>query len=722
MPGLSYHDIVFVETSSRALRHKPARRKILLLKHANFDNICKNISNWTRDFISSNTTFTPVENLVTNITDSLSIIVSDNVPSKFSTRRLEQCWSTTLTKRMCRQKARAIRKARQTKKSRDWERYLILKRTTQKTCWEAHNNYLIKTLPSDPNGNKRLGALIKSKQHDHLGVALLKEGNIIYCGPIQKANILNRQFISVFTDDTKTSIPDPGSSQYPSMKDITASCEGVVKLLKNLKPHKAAGPDDIPLMLLKEAADEIAPAITLLFQASLNPGNTPSTWHKALVVPIFKKGSKSDASNYRPISLTSVLCNLCEHILHSTIPTHLANHKIPYDAQHGFRKRRSWDTQLLLALNDFARGLEDKSQTDIIFLDFAKALEKVSHQGLLKKAYYYGIRGHTIKWIESFLDNRSQQVVIDGHISIDAKITSGVPQDSVLGPFLFLIYINDLPNCVKNSVCHLFADDCHLYQRIRSCKDSNKLQADLDQLQKWESIWLMEFHTSKCQVISITNKAKPIIGKYQIHDHTLEQVNCAKYLGIYIISKIAINAHVDAIVKKVNSTRVFLARNIPRCCRKVKQMAYTTYIRPTVEYASPVWVPHTKRNTNKIEMVQHRCARYVTGNFDRTSSVTSLLNYLSWPSLEERQRQYRLAVMYRIPHDQVDIHWQSFLIKTSSCTRGHSCRLFVPFCKNHVYASSFFPRTSKDWNNLTFDPADAPSLDTFSRKLRGGNA
>ena len=232
----------------------------------------------------------------------------------------------------------------------------------------------------------------------------------------------------------------------------------------------------------------------------------------------------------------------------------------------------------------------------------------------------------------------------------------------------------------------------------------------------------MEFHTSKCQVISITNKVKPIIGKYQVHDHILEQVNCAKYLGIYIDSKLALNTHVDEIVKKANSTRALLARNIPRCCRKVKQMAYTTYIRPTMEYASPVWDPHTKRNTNKIEMAQRRCARYVTGNFDRTSSVTSLLNYLSWPTLEERRCQNRLAVIYCILHNQVDIHWQSFLTKTSTCTRGHSCRLFVPFCKNHVYASYFFPHTSKDWNNPTFDPADAPTLDIFTRKLRDDNA
>ena len=157
------------------------------------------------------------------------------------------------------------------------------------------------------------------------------------------------------------------------------------KQLKIHKTHKAAGPDDIPLMLLKEVADGMATAITLLFQASINHGNSPSTWRKALVVPIIKKGSKSDARNYRPISLTSVVCKLCEHILHSTILPHLACLKILSDAQHGFRRRRSCDTQLPLALYDFARGLEDKSQTDKIFLYFAKAFDKVSHQQLLKK-------------------------------------------------------------------------------------------------------------------------------------------------------------------------------------------------------------------------------------------------------------------------------------------------------------------------------------------------
>ena len=205
----------------------------------------------------------------------------------------------------------------------------------------------------------------------------------------------------------------------------------------------------------------------------------------------------------------------------------------------------------------------------------------------------------------------------------------------------------------------------------------------------------MEFHTSTCQVISITNNVKPIIGKYKVHDHIMEHVYCAKYLGVYIDSKLAFSTHVNAFVKNANSTRAFLARNIPRCCRKVMQMAYTNYIRPTVEYASPVWDPNTKRNANKIEMVQRRCSRYVTGNFYRTSSVTSLLNYRSRPTLEERRRQYRLAMMYRIHHVQVDFHWQSFLTKTSSCTRGHSCRLLYRFVRIMSMPPLFFLALAK---------------------------
>ena len=238
---------------------------------------------------------------------------------------------------------------------------------------------------SEPGASRRLGAFIKANRCDQTGVAHLKEGNLLHSDPKAKADVLNRQFASVFTSDNTSDLPDLGHSPNSSMNDIIINNQGIVKLLKNLNSHKATGPDGIPARLLKETAAEIAPAITLLYQASLNQVTVPSAWKRALVVPTFKKGNRSSPANYRPISLTAILSKLCEHVIHSAIINHFTELRILSDAQHGIRKTRSCDTQLILTINDLARGIEDRGQTDIMLLDFAKAFDKVSHRLLLHK-------------------------------------------------------------------------------------------------------------------------------------------------------------------------------------------------------------------------------------------------------------------------------------------------------------------------------------------------
>ena len=428
------------------------------------------------------------------------------------------------------------------------------------------------------------------------------------------------------------------------------------------------------------------------------------------MVPIYKKGSKSSPANYRPISLTAILCKLCEHIVHCAIIHHLINHKILSDSQHGFKKRRSCETQLVLTINDLAKGLEDKDQLDVILLDFAKAFDKVSHQRLLHKAQHYGVRGLTLRWVADFLTGRTQQVKLEGQLSNETRVISGVPQGSVLGPLLFLIYINDLPDSINHSTSRLYADDCLLYKPIRSYMDCDTLQADLNRLQDWENKWKKEFHPSKCQVLRVTNKRNPIDGQYNIHGHPLEEVNSAKYLGVHIDKKLSFNTHIDATVKKANSVCAYLHRNFRHCNHRIKQATYCTYVRPVVEYAATACDPHTQKNVNKIVMVQRRSARYVTGDYNRTSSVTAMLGKLKWQSLASRRLQNRLVMLYRIRYDLVDIDWQQHLTELTSSTIGHGSRFRTPLSTSQVYASSFFPRTAKDWNNLPADPADSPSL------------
>ena len=316
-----------------------------------------------------------------------------------------------------------------------------------------------------------------------MGVAPLKEDGPLHVDPKSKANALNRQFTSVFSKDDGSAPPDLGPSNYPAMESISVSQNGVIKLLRNLKPFTASGPDGIPAKLLKEIAEEVSPAITLLLQSSINQGRVPLQWKKAHVVPIFKKGSRSDAAYYWPISLTSILCKLCEHIIYCAIIRHLDDNNILSDSQHCFRQRRSCDSQLILTVQDLARGLDDKSQIDMILLDFEKAFDKVSLRHLLLKADHYGIRNSTLDWIRDFLHKRSQVVVVDGQKSAESQVTSGVPQGSILGPLLFLIFINDLPDCVHHSTTRLFADDSVVYKHISSLNDTTSLQKDLDALQ-----------------------------------------------------------------------------------------------------------------------------------------------------------------------------------------------------------------------------------------------
>ena len=184
------------------------------------------------------------------------------------------------------------------------------------------------------------------------------------------------------------------------------------------------------------------------------------------------------------------------------------NNNILTDAQHGFRKYRSCESQLITTVQGLASGIDKSEQIDAVLLDFSKAFDKVPHRRLAANLHHYGVRGNTLLWIQSFLADRSQKVIMEGQSSASAPVTSGVPQGTVLGPLLFLVYINDLPSKVQ-STARLFADDCLLYRTIKSNQDSDILQQDLDNLQKWESDWLMHFNPD-CEVIRITNNRRTI--------------------------------------------------------------------------------------------------------------------------------------------------------------------------------------------------------------------
>ena len=244
--------------------------------------------------------------------------------------------------------------------------------------------------------------------------------------------------------------------------------------------------------------------------------------------PIFKKGKRFETVNYRPVSLTCICCKIMEHLVTSPIMKHADANNIMYPLQHGFRRGLSCETQLLEFIDDISKNLDTGKQTDCLIMDFSKVFDKISHSLLTHKLDHYGIKGKTNRWIQNFLAERKQVVVVEGEKSDSINVESGVPQGSVLGPSLFLFYINDMPEGIRSRV-RLFADDTIVYLTITSDTDADYLQEDLDKLAEWEGKWKMAFHPDKCNVLTITRKRKPIVREYQLHGHTLEAVKSAKY-------------------------------------------------------------------------------------------------------------------------------------------------------------------------------------------------
>jgi hypothetical protein len=344
-------------------------------------------------------------------------------------------------------------------------------------------NNIIGSDEKEPAGTiqKRFWSHVKAVKKDRVGTAPLKDNGLLVSDPKCKASILNRQYQSVFSQENSSELPAPTERPSPPMSEISISREGILKLLLNLKENKASGPDLLPPRILKSAAHPISYCLELIFKASLSTGFVPHDWRQANITPVFKKGERFKPSNYRPVSLTCICSKLLEHIVVSNMMSHFDNHNILADCQHGFRSKRSCETQLIGLTQELHEHLDNREQVDMIVLDFSKAFDKVPHKRLMSKLSNYGVTGSTFRWIESFLVDRSQRVVVDGEASEWIHVESGVPQGTVLGPVLFLAFIIDLPGTVDSRV-RLFADDCVMYSPITTQGDCGRLQEDLSKL------------------------------------------------------------------------------------------------------------------------------------------------------------------------------------------------------------------------------------------------
>ena len=730
IPGISNdgHHAVYAEVDISLARQTRKPRKVHSYRRADWEGLRAHMTEFRDAFMTDTSTQTPVDTLLANFTSELLAAIDKFIPSRQTKTREKPPWISLETVRLIRKQHKLFDKqrgcayaSRASKQYRSFKAFV--QRSVRKSYWE-HIRGIIGA-SEGPDGDttnplttsKRFWQFIKHRRQDAQGVAPLKKDGQLVPDALGKATILNEQFQSAFSP--RTPLPLRYLCQQNQIKPgltpmlpITVTENGVLKLLKKLKPHKAAGPDNIRPLVLKELAETIAPMVTRIFQASMEQGVVPGPWKEANVTPVFKKGEKYRAVNYRPVSLTCILSKQMEHIIASQIMNHLNSNNLLYAKQHGFRSKLSCETQLIEFTNDILQTVQDRRQCDAIVLDFSKAFDKVSHDRLLFKLGRLGLDGQTCSWIRSFLSNRVQRVVVDGESSAPAPVTSGVPQGSVLGPILFLAFINDLPEYVLHSQVRLFADDTVVYLTVNSVDDCAKLQEDLYSLERWERDWLMSFHPAKCNVLRITRKRTRTIYNYTLHGEILEGVSSAKYLGVTLSEDMSWNRHVDSVVSRSNSKLGFLKRNLKINDSKLKEQAYKAIVRPSLEYSSTVWDPYTAQNSKRIEMVQRRAARWVTGRFHNTSSVQNMLDQLGWRTLADRRADYRLAMLYKIRHGLVAVPLGSF------CRLQRNCIHFQPIlARTQYFQYSFFPRTIMDWNNLPPDILTSETVASFKRRV-----
>lgn len=547
-----------------------------------------------------------------------------------------------------------------------------------------------------------------------------KHGNLFTDNHSQCA-ILNEYFCSVFTREischTVTTQDEGDSSQQgqhqrSEMEMITIDEFEVMKRLKSLDRNKAAGYDKIPAILLIELADALYKPITLLFTKSISSGEVPSEWKKANVAPLFKKGERCQPGNYRPVSLTSHVCKVLEGIIKDHITKYLNTNNSITSSQHGFVKGKSCLTNLLEYLTFVQKCVDNNKPVDVIYLDFQKAFDTVPHMRLVDKLQANGITGSCLKWIKNWLSGREQRVVIKDSSSEWGRVLSGVPQGSVLGPLLFVIYINDID---RNIVSRLskFADDTKVYNVVSDIAQYNQIQEDLNKVLAWSESWLMSFNVSKCKVMHL-GRQNPRLP-YTLNGTGLSITHEERDLGVLIQDDLKVNLQCSEAVKKANKILGCIYRSIDVKSSDVILRLYKSLVRPHLEYCIQAWRPHLQKDIDKLEGVQHRATKMIT-SLSRFTYEQRLMQ-LNLTTLETRRLRGDLIEVFKIVRGFSHVDFNSFFQLAKFNFRNHKFKLNKDRFNKDIGKFCFVNRVVDVWNSLDEEVVLSDSVNIFKNRI-----
>lgn len=536
--------------------------------------------------------------------------------------------------------------------------------------------------------------------------------NVIASEDLVKANAFNKFFSSTFTVDNNIPIivpPDPCSVNMPKVKFTD---DLIVEAIKKLKPSLAVGPDGLCAYFIKKLCHHLVTPLRSIFEVSYNTGQLPSLWSESIVIPLYKKGNQHSVENFRPISLTCTSCKLLESIFNKFIINHLHTNKILKNNQFGFMKNKSCLTQLLTCKNIYSKSLDEKNSLDIIFLDYAKAFDSVVHSKLLSKLFFSGIKNTNLEWIKKFLLNRTQRVKVGSQLSGKQPVLSGVPQGSVLGPTLFLLFINDIVNIVENSQIMLFADDCKIFN---TSVNFENLQKDIDKIVIWSKQNQLTISFPKCSVLYLGHSNPKHVYNIE-HDAIADAGATFKDLGVFISSNLSSANHCSYVFSKASKvaaliTRSFISQNRQLMCR-----AFKSYVRPILEYCSQVWNPYTLTDIKKVESVQRRFTKKL---FPKNVSYEKRLEILNLESLQYRRVLNDIFLTHKIIYGNLLPIEDFYVFNTKNLTRLSAKEIFyIEKFRLDSRKYDFAVRTAKMWNHLPQNIREIQSFGRFKTVLR----
>ena len=644
------------------------------------------------------------------------------IPNKIvMIRPRDSPWFTTYLHKLKHKVNRAYHAMKQNQTEYRWEKYISLRTKyldELKASEKAYNERLSHSL-SEQRGSSRWWSTVKHLlgKSDDSSYPPLKVNNDYVTDNKAKADIFNSFFINNSNIDTSSAeLPDFNYLTDQRLSEIITNEGEVHDLLKSLDVNKSTGHDGIGPRMLREAGPSIVPSLTRLINFSFQCCKVPVDWKKAQVTPIYKKNARDEPNNYRPISILPTVSKIAEKIVFK--------HVYNYFLDHGLLSRDqscvpgdSTVNQLAYLYHQFCQAIDEKKDIQIVFCDIKKAFEKVWFEGLLFKLKQQGITGNLLSWFESYLHDRYQRVGIKGQNSDWKLIPAGVPQGSVLGPLLFIVYIGDLVQNIQSNI-KLYADDTTLYVASDDLEEGSALlNEDLSAISEWANQWLVTFCPQKTVYMHVSlKKDKQNPPPIFFEGKQLEEVQHHKHLGVVFSNNLTWSEHITSIAKSAGKCVGAMKKLKHSVDRKTLNSVYLTFVRPKLEYASIVWQDCSDVNSQLLENLQLDAARVVTGA-KRGTSHALIYEECGWPLLSKRREEQQLIQFYKMTNNMTPDYLTDLIPPTVGTNVGRNLRnknkLRTFKCRTAKYQKSFLPNAVNIWNALDDTVVNSDSLDTF---------